>query len=139
MSNWRISIADLIFVIALAAVFISIPWLAYLQYRDKRRRFEIIHQERLAAMEKGIPLPEFPNLDLGPSPFLLARLAAKPGSPQASLLTGLIFLCASVGAMVVLFFLLPLDRHLYWILPLPLALVGIGLLLYYVLFRRSAK
>jgi hypothetical protein len=28
MSNWLISIADLIFVIALATVFISIPWIA---------------------------------------------------------------------------------------------------------------
>jgi hypothetical protein len=110
-----------------------------MQYRLKRRRTEIIHQERMAAMEKGIPLPEFPNFDLGPSPFLLTRLAAKPVSPQASLLTGIIFLCVSVGGMIVLFFLLPLNKHLYWILPLPLALVGIGLLLYYGLFRRSAK
>lgn len=139
MSNWRITIADLIFVIALAAVFMSIPWLAYLQFRDRRRRLEIIHQERLAAMEKGIPLPEFPNFDVGPSPFLFARLAAKPSSPQASLLTGIVFLCASVGGMIVLYFLFPVNNHFYWILPLPLALVGIGLLLYYLLFRRSAK
>jgi len=50
MSNWRISIADLIFVIALAAVFISVPWLAYLQVRERRRRTEMIHQERLVGL-----------------------------------------------------------------------------------------
>jgi hypothetical protein len=132
-------IGDLFGFIAVAAVLIGLWLFTYLQYRLKRRRTEMIHQERMAAMEKGIPLPEFPNFDLGPSPFLLTRLAAKPASPQTSLLTGIIFLCVSVGGMIVLFFLLPLDKHLYWILPLPLALVGIGLLLYYVLSRRSAR
>jgi hypothetical protein len=130
---------DLFGFLAIALVLVALWLFTYLQYRLKRRRTEMIHQERMAAMERGIPLPEFPNFDLGPSPFLLTRLAAKPGSPQSSLLTGIIFLCASVGGMIVLFYLLPLDRHLYWILPLPLALVGIGLLLYYALLRRSAK
>ena len=139
MNYQGIDIRDLFGFIAVATVLAGLLLFTFLQYRLKRRRTEIIHQERMVAMEKGIPLPEFPNLEPGPSPFLLARLAAKPGSPQASLLTGIIFLCASVGGMIVLFYLLPLDRHLYWILPLPLALVGIGLLLYYVLFRRSAK
>jgi len=133
MSNWRISIADLIFVIALAAVFLSIPWLGYLQYRDRRRRFEIIHKERLTAMEKGIPLPELSNFDPIPSP------QPKAPNPQASLLTGIIFLCASIGGMIVLFFVLPVENHAFWILPLPLALIGIGLTLYYLLVRRIAK
>jgi hypothetical protein len=138
MNYQGIDIRDLFGFIAVATVLAGLLLFTYLQYRLKRRRTEIIHQERMVAMEKGIPLPEFPNLDIGLSPFLLTRLAAKPASPQASLLTGIIFLCVSVGGMIVLFFLLPLDTHLYWILPLPLALVGIGLLLYYALFRRSA-
>jgi hypothetical protein len=29
-------------------------------HQSRQKRIEIIHQERMAAMEKGIPLPEFP-------------------------------------------------------------------------------
>jgi len=29
-------------------------------HRSRQKRLEIIHQERIAAMEKGIPLPGFP-------------------------------------------------------------------------------
>ena len=32
----------------------------YVKQRSRQKRIEIIHQERMAAMEKGIPLPEFP-------------------------------------------------------------------------------
>lgn len=32
----------------------------YVAHRSRQKRIEIIHQERMAAMEKGIPLPEFP-------------------------------------------------------------------------------
>jgi hypothetical protein len=32
----------------------------HVKHQSHRRRLEIIHQERLVAMEKGIPLPEFP-------------------------------------------------------------------------------
>ena len=130
MSNWRISIADLIFAIALAGVFITPAWLSYLQYRARRRSSEMIHQERMA---KGIPLPELSNFVpiLSPQP--------KHPNPQASLLTGIISLCASIGAMIVMFIVLPLENRAFWILPLPLALIGIGLMIYYVLFRRNAK
>jgi hypothetical protein len=133
MSNWRISIGDLIFAIALAGVFMTPAWLSYLQYRARRRNSEMIHQERMAAMGKGIPLPELSNFApiLSPQP--------KHPNPQASLLTGIISLCASIGAMIVMFIVLPLENRVFWILPLPLALIGIGLMIYYVLFRRNAK
>ena len=37
-------------------------WAAYLFFKhtERRRRLDVIHQERLAAMDKGIPLPELP-------------------------------------------------------------------------------
>ena len=51
------TLADALIVTALCAI-----WVAYLyfKHRERLRRLEIIHQERLAAMEKGIPLPELP-------------------------------------------------------------------------------
>jgi uncharacterized membrane protein YphA (DoxX/SURF4 family) len=38
-------------------------------HQSRRKRLELIHQERLAAMEKGIPLPEFP-LELARQPHV---------------------------------------------------------------------
>lgn len=31
--------------------------------REKQRRLELIHQERMAAIEKGAPLPELPEFE----------------------------------------------------------------------------
>ena len=45
-------------VVALAAAFLGYFYLTHL---DRRRRLEIVHEKRLAAMEKGIPLPEQPG------------------------------------------------------------------------------
>lgn len=51
------SIGDGIIVVAVAAALMA--WL-YFKHMEGRRRLEVIHQERLAAMDKGIPLPELP-------------------------------------------------------------------------------
>ena len=32
----------------------------FFKHTERQRRLEIVHLERMAAMEKGIPLPEFP-------------------------------------------------------------------------------
>lgn len=54
------SALGVIWVFGVAAVVI-ITW----NLRSKRRleKLQLIHQERMKAMEKGIPLPEFPELD----------------------------------------------------------------------------
>jgi len=67
------SIGDGIIVVAIAFGFVAY-W--YFRHQERRRRMEIIHQERLVAMEKGIPLPELP-LD-PPS-------VSKPPDPRAPL------------------------------------------------------
>ena len=46
------SIGDGIIVMALAAAFLGF---FYLKFLERQRRLEILHQERLAAMEKGFP------------------------------------------------------------------------------------
>jgi hypothetical protein len=121
------SIGDGIIVAALAAAFV-----AYLYFRhiERLRRLEIVHQERLAAMEKSIPLPEFP-LDPPKIP--------PPPDPRAPLLHGIVWVALGVGAMVALrFFPSPVPRVL-WSLPLPLVLLGIGLMLYYALASERTR
>jgi hypothetical protein len=122
------TLGDGIIVAALAAAIV-----AYLYFRhiERRRRLEIVHQERLAAMEKGIPLPELP-LDPPRVP--------KPPDPRAPLIHGIVWLALGGGAMLALGFIgrLPYGPPL-WPLPLPLVLLGIGLMLFYALASERAR
>ena len=52
------SIGDGVIVSALAVAFVGY---FYLKHRARQHRLELIHAERLAAMDKGIPLPELPR------------------------------------------------------------------------------
>ena len=111
-----LSIGDGIIVVALAAVFLGF---FYFQHRDRQRRLEIIHQERLAAMDKGIPLPELPM-----DPPMLPK-------PPDPLIQGIILLALGTGSMIALSLIS--SARTYWPMPLPLALIGLGQMLYYFL------
>lgn len=116
------SFGDGIIVAALAAAFVAY---LYFKHAERQRRLDILHQERLAAMEKGIPLPELP---LEPAP------SARPGDPHAPLLHGLVWSAFGFGSMLALYLLdWRLRGAALWPLPLPLALLGVGLMLYYAL------
>ena len=119
------TIGDGIIVAALAAAVV-----AYLYFRhiERQRRLEIVHQERLAAMEKGIPLPELP-LDPPKVPA--------PPDPRAPLIHGIVWLALGFGAMLALR-LIP-NAPVLWPLPLPMAFLGIGLILYYALANERAR
>ncbi len=124
------SVTDLIGDLAPLAVplgFFSIfILLGLFDYLGKRRRLEMLHQERMAALEKGVPLPELPELEPPPRPA-----PPKGDYPNATLLLGIILLCAGVGGMGGFAFSPPLQK--YFSIPLPLALVGFGLILYHYL------
>ena len=116
---------DGIIVAALAAAVVAY---LYFRHAERQRRLEIVHQERLAAMEKGIPLPELP-LDPPRVP--------KPPDPRAPLIHGIVWTALGGGAMVALR-LFP-NTPVLWPLPLPIALLGIGLMLYYALASERAR
>lgn len=110
------SIGDGIIVAAIVAAFVAY---FYLKNKTRLRRLEVIHQERLAAMDKGIPLPELP---------------IDPPEPPSSaggkvLLHGVVWLAFSLGGMIVLYLILPPNLHKLWVTPLPLTFLGIGLAL----------
>ena len=116
------SIGDGLIVLALAAI--AIAYL-FFKHRDRQRRLEVIHQERLAAMDKGIPLPELP-IDPPSVP--------KPRDPRETLIHGLVWTALGAGTMAALFLVGRVgDRPALWPLPLPIALLGVGLILYHVL------
>ena len=105
----------------------------YFSYLEKRRRLELLHAERLAAIEKGIPLPELP---VDPLAAFWARpdlphLFHPPPNPRLPLFIGVIIGAFGLGSMIA-FSLVPRTQE-YWPLPLPFALIGVGLMLYYFL------
>ncbi len=92
-------------------------------HRTRRLRLEIVHQERLIAMEKGIPLPEFP-LEQEPGP--------RRGDPRIVPMMGIVLAALSLGAMIMLSVMLPVGNKSAWIAPLPIFFLGLGLLGYHL-------
>jgi len=119
------TIADALIVIALTAGFLGYQ---YLKRREKQRRLDIIHAERLAAMDKGIPLPELP---IDPPPNAWRR----PPDPKVPLAIGIVLTAFGIGAMVMLAIV---AQQPFWAVPLPIAMMGLGLILFYRLSVPSA-
>lgn len=116
------TIGDGMVAIALAGGIVSY---LFIKYASRQKRMDIIHQERMAALEKGVPLPEFP-LDL---------MQEKPdrAEPPVLPILGIILSTLSIGAMIVLYLTMPPASHVWWIAPLPLAFMGIGLIMFHML------
>ena len=126
------TLSALVVPLGICAVFV---FLGYLDYRGKKRRLEMLHQERLAAIEKGIPLPELP--ELGPPPP--RPVGPKKEHPNAALATGIILLFAGLGGVAALALVPAQELRRYWSTPLPLAMVGFGLVLFHYLTKKSAN
>src|SRR4029077_18903130 len=112
------------------AVAAGIVGYIYVKHESRRKRLEIIHQERLVAMEKGIPLPEFP---LEP--------ARNPSSDPTNVIPilGTVLLSLSVGTMIMLYRTLEAAEHGLWISPLPFAFLGVGLLAFHFAKRDAGR
>ena len=100
----------------------------YLRHRSRQQRLEIIHQERMAAMEKGIPLPEFP----------LEPARREPDQRVLPIL-GTVLFTLSVGTMIVLALDSPGSSHGFWVAPLPFAFLGVGLIASHFLLAKPGR
>jgi len=96
----------------------------YVTHRTRQKKIEIIHLERMAAMEKGIPLPEFP---------LEPAKGHREPDPNVITILGTVLLSLSIGAMVVLYLNLETPSHGFWVAPLPFAFLGVGLIAFHFL------
>ena len=96
----------------------------YVTQRSRQKRMEIIHQERMAAMDKGIPSPEFP---------LEPARERRPPDPNVLPIMGTVLFSLSVGAMIMLYLNLPAASRGDWVFPLPLAFLGVGLIAFHFL------
>jgi hypothetical protein len=115
------------------------PWalflvLGYFNWRHNQRRLEMLHQERMAAIEKGSPLVEMPDLD-GINPFKRPMKSY----PNAVLVLSIVFIAVGAGAMGAMALSSIPELHAFWSTPLPLVLLGVGLLLCHILTRQNAR
>jgi len=101
------TIGDGMVTLALAG---SIIGYLYMKHQSRQKRMEIVHRERMAAMEKGIPLPEFP---------LEPTRERRPPDPTVAPILGTVLLSLSVGTMIVLALTLEAPSHGFWVAPLP--------------------
>jgi hypothetical protein len=100
------------------------------KYQSRQKKIEIVHQERMVAMDKGIPLPEFP---------LEPASEHRPPDPNVIVILGMVLFSLSIGTMIVLYLLLPATSHSIWISPLPLAFLGAGFIAFHLLRRESGR
>lgn len=122
------TMADALIVAALAAALMGY---LYLRHAARQRRMEIVHKERLVAMEKGIPLPELP---------LDPPRDQRPPDPRAPLLHGVVWTAFGFGGMAAMLVIGPLPNGMaVWPLALPLLFLGVGLILFYVLASNRAR
>ena len=112
--------AEALIVVALVAAFVA--WI-FLRHKERQRRMEIVHQERLIAMDKGIPLPELPGEPVKPA-----------ADPRKILIHGIAWVAMGLGGILALrLTAMQVNGIALWPLPLPLFLLGVGLVLFYVL------
>ena len=75
------TVGDGMVVIGLA---VGVVGYAYVTHQSRRKRLEMIHQERLVAMDKGIPMPEFP-LEAARTPAFPIQTNCRSSVPCCSL------------------------------------------------------
>jgi hypothetical protein len=95
-----------------------------------RAKLELIHKERLMAIEKGHPLPELPEYEERPRISIVPRL-----SPRWPLGLGALSITTGIGATIAMWLSNLPEHHDVWPMGLVGVFGGIGLFFYYALTR----
>ena len=102
------------------------------RYRD---RLEMIQKERVAAMEKGIPMPELPDYDERSRPSLDTMASLMRVNPRWPLGVGSILIFGGIGTTLALYLSHEEYHNQVWSMGLIPIFVGFGLFLHYRLTR----
>jgi hypothetical protein len=111
----------------------------HLKGRRRERRMEMIHKERMMAMEKGIPLPELPDF-AEPARSTVAEAAGWIRiNPRWPLGLGAVFIMVGAGTSLALWLITEPDPHNAWPVGLIGVFFGLGLIFHYLLTRPAAR
>jgi hypothetical protein len=119
----------LIWVFGWSAVLLVI-W--YVRGQRRQRRLELIHAERMAAIEKGIPLPEMPDYEALAHP---SELRGNSLNPRWPLGVGTVIAMLGLGLCAALFLSGDEYHNQIWPFGLIGVFLGVGLMLHYFLMR----
>jgi len=101
----------------------GIPMLAiYVNYRKRKEMFRLYHEERMAAIERGLELPPLPQ------EFFRESKDGQASSPHSDLGWGLFWLLGGFALLVALYFNTKPATSLYALIPVA---VGLHYLIYY--------
>jgi hypothetical protein len=98
----------------------------YLGYRKRKELLDHFHQERMAAIERGIECPPWPDRLLGDE--------NAPASPRRHLLKGLVWLFIGLAATVAVYVAIDHEQALFGLIP---AGIGLAHLIYYFVEGRK--
>jgi hypothetical protein len=121
------------FNVAMVALLI---WGLHLRAMRRARRFEMMHQERMMAMEKGIPLPELAQWEDSARAFP-DRIANS--DPRWTLITGVLSISVGAGIMATILAVRSSDAKQFLPLGLLPIFFGAACLLLYRLLRHGRK
>jgi hypothetical protein len=128
-------ITNIVLLIPILAIVMSlgIPLLAiFLDYRKRRELFALHHQERMAAIEKGLELPPLPDAF-----FDIESDKADPPSPHRKLLIGLVWLFVGMAVLAAYWLSYWESLTIFGLIPTG---IGLAYLIYYVTVgRKEAK
>ena len=103
----------------------------FVRGRRRERRLDMIHAERMAAMDKGVPLPELPDYE--------DRRHAGPHSPRTVLGAGITIAMLGTGICLALFLSGDAYHNQIWPFGLIGVFLGVGLVLHYLLTRTPGR
>jgi len=117
------------------AVVLIVIW----HLRSKRRleKMTLVHQERMKAIEKGVPLPEFPELSEEAKMQQFDKIFTPPKlNPRWPIGVGVLVMMGGLGFLVAAMLSNDSDMAQTWSMGLIPIFFGFGLVLYYFLTRQ---
>ena len=122
--------------------FVAVLLIAW-HLRNKRRleKLSMIHDERMKAMEKGIPLPEFPEFEDGEVKTRLGNaladhVAGRRLNPRWPLGLGAVLVMGGIGMSIAGVVSGIKEADEFWAFGIIVISLGVGMFLYYALTRR---
>ena len=129
MNEFAAQALALVWVFGWVAFFLLLRWM---NIRKQQAKLELIHRERIAALEKGVPMPELPDYE-GPShPGFFARMSVNPRWPLG---LGALLVTAGPGVCLALWLSGDPYHRQVWSMGLIGVFLGVGFFLYYALTR----
>lgn len=121
-----------LFVVGAGIFVLFLKFLALKRYQIK---MELIHKERLVAMEKGVPAPEVPDYDNGSHPQPSTLAAYLRVNPRWPIGLGILMVLGGIGTLLALMMSGDPYHRQVWSFGIIPVFLGVGLWLHYLVMK----